>query len=309
MKLKKPNFWDYKKPNIFALLHWPITLILKLNNILKIKKKIKFENIKTICVGNIYIGGTGKTSLAIKLKKILEKKNLKICFVKKFYKDQIDEQKLLEKHGKLFVKKNRIHALEEAIKDKYDVAIFDDGLQDRSINYDLSFVCFNSYNWIGNGFLIPAGPLRESINVLKRQNNIVLNGYDDDITDIKKQIKKINPKANIYEAKYIHLNNDNFDKNKKYIVFSGIGNHKTFLNMLKKQKFDILKDFEFPDHYNYTKADLNKIFNYSREMGAKIITTEKDFLRLNNIRTDNIEFIKSDLEILDKEEIIKTIIN
>ena len=55
----------------------------------------------------------------------------------------------MEKHGKLFVKKNRIHALEEAIKDKYDVAIFDDGLQDRSINYDLSFVCFNSYNWIG----------------------------------------------------------------------------------------------------------------------------------------------------------------
>ena len=53
MKLKKPNFWDYKKPNIFALLLWPITLILKLNNILKIKKKIKFENIKTICVGNI----------------------------------------------------------------------------------------------------------------------------------------------------------------------------------------------------------------------------------------------------------------
>ena len=215
----------------------------------------------------------------------------------------------MESRGKLFTSSKRIDALNLAEREGYEVAILDDGLQDNSINYDLSFVCFNSYNWIGNGLLIPAGPLRESINVLKRQNNIVLNGYDDDITDIKKQIKKINPKANIYEAKYIHLNNDNFDKNKKYIVFSGIGNHKTFLNMLKKQKFDILKDFEFPDHYNYTKADLNKIFNYSKEIGAKIITTEKDFLRLNNIRTNNIEFIKSDLEILDKEEIMKTLIN
>ena len=309
MNLKKPKFWDYKKPNIFAYLLFPFAYVLKILNLLKKETNKKQINLKTICIGNIYVGGTGKTSLAIKLKKILEKRNFKVCFIKKFYKDQIDEQKLLEKNGKLFIKKNRIHALEDAIKEKYDVAIFDDGLQDRSISYDFSFVCFNSLNWIGNGLLIPAGPLRESINVLKLQNNVVLNGYDEDLTDIKKQIKKINSNIKIYETKYIHLNNDNFDKNKKYIVFSGIGNHKTFLNMLKKQKFDILKDFEFPDHYNYTKTDINKIFNYSKEMNAKIITTEKDFLRLNNIGTDNIEFIKSDLEILGKEEIIKTLIN
>jgi len=280
-----------------------------LNSIIKIKKKIKYENIKTICVGNIYVGGTGKTSLAIKLKKILEEKNFKVCFVKKFYKDQLDEKKLLEKHGKLFIKKRRIDALEEAITEKYDVAIFDDGLQDGSINYDISFVCFNSLNWIGNGFLIPAGPLRESINVLKLQDNVVLNGYDEDLTDIKTQIKKINSNVKIFENKYIHLNNDSFNKNQKYIVFSGIGNHKTFLNMLKKEKFNISKDFEFPDHYNYTKADLNKMLNYSKKIGAKIITTEKDFLRLCNFNTDNIEFIKSDLEILEKKEIIKALIN
>ena len=97
MKLKKPKFWDYKKPSFFSYLLLPFTIIVGL--ITKIKSKPKFSNskIKTICVGNIYIGGTGKTSLAIKIKEILDKNNIKACFIKKFYPDQTDEQKLLTK--------------------------------------------------------------------------------------------------------------------------------------------------------------------------------------------------------------------
>ena len=104
MKLKKPQFWDYKKPNIFAYLLWPISIILQLLNSFKkifISKK-KFKNIKTICVGNIYVGGTGKTSLSLRIYEILDKKKLKTCFIKKDYIDQLDEQKILEKKGKLF---------------------------------------------------------------------------------------------------------------------------------------------------------------------------------------------------------------
>ena len=76
----------------------------------------------------------------------------------------MDERKLLEKHGKVFTNKSRDKALQMAISENYDVAIFDDGLQDKSINYDLEFVCFNNIKCIGNGLLIPAGPLREKIN-------------------------------------------------------------------------------------------------------------------------------------------------
>ena len=79
--------------------------------------------------------------------------------------------------------------------------------------------------------------------------------------------------------------------------------------ILKSYDLNIVKDIEFPDHYKYSKNDIEKIILDSKNHGYKIITTEKDFLRLNNIQTNNIEFIKSDLEILDKEEIIKTIIN
>ena len=309
MKLKKPRFWDYKKPNIFAILLWPLTIVIKLNNFFRFKKINKYNDIKTICIGNIYVGGTGKTSLAIKLKEILEKKQFKVCFIKKFYKNQVDEVRLLEKHGKVFIKKKRTNALMQAINEKYDIAIFDDGLQDKSITYDIRFVCFNSLNWIGNGLLIPAGPLRESIKSLRFYENVILNGYNENLENIKNQIKSINSNINIFESRYVHLNNEIFNKNEKYIVFSGIGNHQTFLKMLKQQKFNILKDLEFPDHYNYTDIDLNKIYNLSKQLNAHIITTEKDFLRLDKSKTKNIQFIKSDLKIIETEEIIKTLIN
>ena len=77
MNIKKPKFWDYKKPNLYSYLLFPITLIIKIFNFLKIVPKNKKNKIKTVCIGNIYIGGTGKTSLSIKINKILNKKNIK----------------------------------------------------------------------------------------------------------------------------------------------------------------------------------------------------------------------------------------
>ena len=309
MKLKKPKFWDYNKPNFLALLLWPLSIIYKVIFNLNNKKKIKINSIKTICIGNIYIGGTGKTSLAIKIKQILDQKNIRACFIKKQYADQIDEVKLLQNYGKIFVNKKRIEALKQAASGNYEVAILDDGLQDNSIKFDLIFVCFNKLNWIGNGFVIPAGPLREDINNLKLYSHVFLNGNEEK-TEIKKNfIKKINPKTIIYESRYRPLNLEDFDKSEKYLVFSGIGNHKTFINMLKKKKFNILSDLEFPDHFYYKESDLNKIFLKAKKLNAKIITTEKDYLRINQSLSKDIKFIKSELEIMDEDSLTRVLIN
>ena len=167
MNLKKPKFWDYKKPNIIAYFLLPISLLLQILRLFKKKPKLKLSRIKCICVGNIYLGGTGKTSLSIKIHEILSKKKIKSCFVKKFYSNQTDEQKILQSRGKLFTSNSRIDALKLAESNGYEVAIFDDGLQDNSINYDLNLICFNNLNWIGNGLTIPSGPLRQSISSLK----------------------------------------------------------------------------------------------------------------------------------------------
>ena len=307
MNLKKPKFWDYKKPNTFAYLLLPISYLLRLIELFKIKSKIKKSKIKTICVGNIYVGGTGKTSLCIKINEILSKKKIKTCFVKKFYSTQFDEQKLLESRGKLFTSYKRIEAINIAENESYDVAILDDGLQDNSISCDLRFVCFNNINWIGNGLTIPAGPLRESINNLKKYKHIFLNGNLENLDGIKKHISKINPNINLYIGKYVPLDIEKFDKDKNYLVFSGIGNHQTFVSMLKEYRFNVVKDIEFPDHYKYKNFDINKIQKLSDSLNCQIITTEKDYLRLDKEKINNINFIKSELKILDEEKLISTI--
>ena len=308
MILKKPKFWDYKKPHLYSYLLLPFSIILGLISRIKLKSRSTNSKIITICIGNIYIGGTGKTSLAIKVKEILEEKNIKVCFIKKFYPDQIDEQKLLSKKGKLFTSTKRLAALDKAISQGYKMAIFDDGLQDKSMKYDLEIICFNNLNWIGNGLTLPAGPLRENINNLKHYNHVFLNGNEEDLIDIKKQIKKINPKININQGKYIPLNINLFNKDENYLVFSGIGNHDTFVNMLKNNNFKIIDDLEFPDHYQYSKKDFYDIVDKAKKYDAKIITTEKDYLRLETFGRSEILFIKSTLKILDEKKLTQTII-
>ena len=160
----------------------------------------------------------------------------------------------------------RITALDEAISQGYEMAIFDDGLQDHSIKYDLEIVCFNNLNWIGNGLTLPSGPLRENINNLKFYDNVFLNGNEEYLIDIKNEIKKINPKININQGKYVPLNIEDFNKEYNYLVFSGIGNHKTFVNMLKNNNLKIIDDLEYPDHYQYSKKDFYGIVNKAKKI-------------------------------------------
>jgi len=197
--------------------------------------------------------------------------------------------------------------LKEAIKQKYEIVIFDDGLQDYSIDYDLKILCFNNINWVGNGQVIPAGPLRENLNKIKDYKYIFLNGNLENLNNIKETIKKINPKSQIFIGVYKPSNLDQFKISEKYLVFSGIGNHQTFLSMLKNYKFNITHDLEFPDHYNYSKEDLEKIVAKSKELDCKIVTTEKDFLRIKNNNFNEIKFIKSELFIQDEEKLINDI--
>jgi len=308
MNLKKPKFWDHKKPNTLAYLLVPISYLFKLPRLFKRKSKIKKTKIKTICVGNIYLGGTGKTSLSIKINEILNERKIKACFVKKFYFTQLDEQKLLESRGKLFTSSKRLDAINLAENEGYELAILDDGLQDDSIKYDLRFVCFNNINWIGNGFTIPAGPLRENIDSLKNYKHVFLNGNLENLDDIKDKLYKLNSNINLHVGKYVPLNVEKFNKNINYLIFSGIGNHQTFVSMLREYKFNIVKDIEFPDHYKYNDNDINKIQKLSSDLNCQIITTEKDYLRLDKQKIHNIDFIKSELKILDEEKLISTIL-
>ena len=303
MKFKKPNFWDYKKPNIIAYLLLPLSYMLNFINFLNIKKKIKTQSIKTICVGNIYVGGTGKTPLAIKINQILNNLNFKTAFIKKDYYDQMDEQKILSVNGQLFCEKNRIDALKKAINKNIDVAIFDDGLQDKELSYALTIVCFNIQSWIGNGLCLPSGPLRENLSSLKKYDAVFLNGNGEEVLTIQNIIRNIKPNLKVFEAQYIPLNLEKLDLNQNYLVFSGIGNPDSFIKTLKKYNFKILKTLNFPDHYKYSDQDIVKIKETAKNLKAKIITTEKDYNRLNKLNSEGISYLEVELKVINEKEL------
>ena len=309
MKFKKPKFWDYKKPNFVSYLLLPFVYLMNLINFFNKKEKIITDKIKTICVGNIYVGGTGKTPISIKINKILNNLNIKTAFVKKKYADQFDEQKILSSHGKLFCEKERSDALKKAIDEEIDVAILDDGLQDNKMIYNTTFVCFNIQNWIGNGLCLPSGPLRESLENLKKYDAVFLNGNGEEINEIENIIKNIKPNIEIFKAEYILLDMKKIDLNQNYLAFSGIGNPDSFIKTLKKNKFLIVKNLKFPDHYSYSNKDISKIKNIAKDLKAKIITTEKDYNRLSETDSEGIEYLKVELNISNEEKLINFLKN
>ena len=305
MKIKRPIFWD--SLNLIALLLIPFSLVIIILNFLKIFYIKKTYKIKTICVGNIYLGGTGKTPLTIKINNILKNK-FKTVFIKKRYKDQIDEQKVLSKYGKLICLSFREIALKIAQTKKYQLAILDDGLQDKTINYDIKIVCFNSSELIGNGLVLPAGPLRERISNILNYDVAFLNG-EKNSEEFKKFLKKINPNLKIFKARYIPTNIKAFKLNNEYLIFSGIGNPDEFKKTLKKYKFKIKKAITYPDHYTYKNSDIKQIKDIAKNKKLKILTTEKDYNRLSNKDKKNIQYLGIELKIEKEFEFKKYLLN
>ena len=292
MNIKKPLFWDDK--NIISLSLYPFSLITLGINFLKNFSNNKKNIIKSICVGNIYVGGTGKTSLSIEINNIL-KKRFKTVFIKKKYIDQLDERNLLKTYGNLISHNKRIISLIKAKNtNRYNLAILDDGLQDKSIKYDISIACFNTRYGIGNGYLLPAGPLRENLSKLTNYSAIFLNGEKKN-KKLFLTLKKYNNK--IFYSNYIPINLKKFNRKKKYLYFCGIGNPEEFKNTLKKYKFNIIKNFIFPDHHYYKNKEIDQIKKIAKDNNLEIITTEKDYKRLNSRNKKNIKYLKIKLKI------------
>ncbi len=305
MNLKKPSFWDLPKPNFLSYLLIPFSLPIILRNFLFQFLKKKSSNIKTICVGNIYLGGTGKTPLTIKISEILKRLDIKVATVKKNYFNQKDEQMLLKQKTSLITVDSRKDAIYQGINQNYDVLVFDDGLQETKIDFDIKLVCFKSKNWIGNGQLIPAGPMREKISSLKRFDAIFLNGNSNNFEKIENQIKNINLNIKIFKTFYKILDIQKYDLGSKYLIFSGIGNPSDFKDILLENKFNVIREMIFPDHYQYTLNDLKKIENIAKNENLKIITTEKDFMKIPEKFKKEINFLAIDLVIQDERKLIE----
>ena len=301
----KPKFWDKKQISLFSILLFPIALLVKLFSFFKrFLTKTDQCSIPIICVGNIYLGGTGKTPMCIEIFSILKNLNMKPVFVRKKYEYFRDEVALQKKVGPTYQNKKRINAIKEAIQNDANIAILDDGFQDFSINKNLSILCFNEKQWIGNGLTIPSGPLREELSALKRADCVIINGEKN--IDIESKIFSKNKEIKIFYTKHKGQNIDEF-KNKKVTAFAGIGNPVNFFNLLKDNNINTVEEIKFPDHYNYSEKELKNLISKAKENNAILLTTEKDYLRIDENYKKNINCLKIVVEIENRNQFIDEI--
>ena len=314
----KPRFWDEKKNSFLSILLYPLSIIYYL--IIIIKKKIsipqKFD-IPIICLGNIYVGGTGKTSAAIEIIKILNQFK-KVCFLTKGYgrksktdiylneinmANQVsevtgDEALLLNKFGHVYISNNRVKGINAIIKLGYDAIILDDGFQDYLIFKDLNILCFDSKSWIGNNNLLPAGPLREPLTSIKEVNLVILKGEKNQT--VENEIKKINSNIQIIYAEN-KIENIGTLKNKNFIAFTGIGNPYSFFYTLLENNLKIIKQIIYPDHFQFTEKNYKILFKEAENNNCNLITTEKDYVRINKKFKDKIYYTKINTLLIRKE--------
>ena len=318
----KPKFWDKKNNSFLSILLYPLSIIYYLISV--IRKKISIPqkfNIPIICVGNIYIGGTGKTSAAIEIMKILNQSK-KICFLTKGYGrkskkdiylnelnisnqntiDTGDEALLLNKYGDVYISNNRTKAINTIIKLGYDAIILDDGFQDHLIFKNLNILCFDSKNWIGNNNLIPSGPLREPLKAIKEANFIVIKGEKNQI--IENEIKKLSPNIEIIYAENRIENNETL-KNKNFIAFTGIGDPYSFFNTLLNNNIKIIKQIIYPDHFQFTEKNYKVLFQEAENNNCNLITTEKDWVRISKQFKDKVYYTKLSTLLIGKESLEK----
>ena len=304
MKITKPNFWQ-KPRSLMSIILFPVTFIVLI--IIFIKKKIHKEikfNIPVLCIGNIYVGGTGKTPLSIFLAKELKNLKIKPVIIKKFYKNHEDEHLLIKKKNIPLISNVRRDKAILLAENEFNLAILDDGFQDYKIVKNMSIICFHHKQLIGNGYVFPSGPLRESINSINRAQIAIING--DKNIKFESKLLKINSNIKIFYSKYKLINQEKFE-NKDILAFAGIGNPNNFFDLLSSEGLKIRHTISYPDHYNFQKEEILKIIKYAQKNKYTILTTEKDYLRIEKYKLPEINFCCIDLNIQKKEKLLKLI--
>lgn len=285
--MKTPDYW--RTDSLVSKILAPIGAIYGFLTQLRLKlhNPPKAE-IPVICVGNITAGGTGKTPVSIALAKMLindvyhpffvtrgyggKIKNIMVNNKKHSAKEVGDEPLLLSAVAPVVVNPNRYEGAKSAINEGADLVVMDDGFQNPSLYKDLSFLVFDGNYGIGNGKIIPAGPLRETFaDGTKRADALIIMGEDKNGLAAKTKLPTF----------FAHLEAAQTAVGKRDVVaFAGIGHPSKFYGSLKEQGLNIVKTYDFPDHHFYRTNELEKIIDEAQKLNADIYTTGKDFVKI-----------------------------
>ena len=267
---------------------------------------------KIICVGNAVSGGAGKTPAVIRLIKLLDKKQ-KIAVVARGYKGSLstfkeavkvdlkhtykevgDEAVLIAKHADIFISANRKLAIKKAQDWGAKIIILDDGFQDNSIHKDLSILVI-SYLDIKNKFLIPAGPMRETLATSLRKADILV------IPENQKYIipKKYLTGKIVFKQKQVIGNADQI-KGKDYILLCAIAQPERVVFTAKMIGAKLIKSYIYHDHYDFSHQELEKIYVEAKQYNCQVLTTTKDYVRLPQKYAEKTVVLKYKIEFKDE---------
>ena len=245
--------------------------------------------IPVICIGNITAGGTGKTPVSLSIAKMLFAEMYHPFFVTRGYGGKLqnvivnnkkhsaadvgDEPLLLSQQAPVVVNANRYQAAQTAYDEGADVIIMDDGYQNPSLYKDLSFLVFDGNYGIGNGKIIPAGPLRETFaDGVKRADALIILGKDKHNLAARSNLPVFYGHTEAAQTLS--------DKTQNILAFAGIGHPQKFYHTLSQQGFNVVETIDFPDHHFYTRGELDKIIQKAHELKASIYTTSKDYVKI-----------------------------
>ncbi len=298
--------------SIISFILYPLSLVYSL--IMILRRKFRQQGYRPHCqiisVGNIVSGGSGKTPITIFLAKHLRQKGKKVAVSHRGYKGRFEKNnRLISDQDKVFdiakfagdealllasklkgipiiVGKNRKLSV-KILEDKFpelDYIILDDSFQNFKVYHDFELVIFNESGGIGNGYILPAGILREPLSALKYCDQIIFNGGKQIPQKLEKYQQKII--FGKYEIKNIYDKNErsidqNSLKNKKIALLSAIGQPASFEQTVTKAGFKFMQHFTFPDHFDYKHFDWELLKNFDL-----ILTTEKDFAKLRFLQLD-----------------------
>ena len=312
--MKSPRFWN-KENSIWSTLLKPFSLLYAFVTRCRLKKKGYHAKMPVICVGNIFVGGVGKTPVCLALGELLHEKGKSFYYLNHGYKadkqnvvvdkrahtalDVGDEALLLNEIAPTIVSSNRSKGAKLAEKWGARALIMDDGFQNPSLKKDFSFVVVDGNKGFGNERVLPAGPLREPVKEgLKRANAIILVGEDK--WGVRFYLERNGFSLPILTG---HFELDDtvvsLFKNKNVFAFAGLGNPQKFYDSLKQVGIVVQQTADFPDHYYYTRFDIDALKAKAGDMA--ILTTEKDGVKLPKDTRQNI-FVMPGKFIFDKPE-------
>ncbi len=289
-QLKAPAFWH--KPSLLGTLLSPLGKLYGKVSAVMQSQTVPFRtNIPVFCVGNVTVGGAGKTPSTLALVDLLTSMGETPHILSRGYGAKLtnpvrvdlatdtpstvgDEPLLLAHKAPTWVNPSRANSARLAMNDGATILILDDGLQHGGIVRDTSFLVIDTDYGLGNGHIIPAGPLRETLEAaLQKSHAIIALGE----APLKLPIQHHLP---VFRARLHPSDIWQTLRDKPVFAFSGLANNDKFFRMCKAQGMRVIDAHGFPDHHTYTPEDIRTIYRRAAELGAHVVTTQKDAVKL-----------------------------